>query len=240
MSKNKEEKSATQEQPPLDYQTEVKMLSYTLTLRDIEINELKKRVTDMSNSISNLEKERADLKAGYVQSFKTEKTIRQMQDTLETSEKEIERLSHELKIKERQLVDEVEQVRKNYEGDITKLKQTIESLQNKMENVNNLQNLTEKQEDQIKHLEAEKDKMRVELEEKLRNKEIRNQIKFTDLKKKMMDEIQETQKNVTQLNIEYMDVSTKLTLLQNHQLLIELEYQSQQIEELLKKKESLT
>ena len=40
---------------------------------------------------------------------------------------------------------------------------------------------------------------------------------------KIEENIQETQKNVTQLNIEYMDVSTKLTLLQNHQLLIEME-----------------
>ena len=36
-----------------------------------------------------------------------------------------------------------------------------------------------------------------------------------------------------------MDVSTKLTLLQNHQLLIQLEYQSQQIDELTEKKEAL-
>ena len=34
-----------------------------------------------------------------------------------------------------------------------------------------------------------------------------------------------------------MDTSTKLTLLQNHQLLIQLEYQSQQLEEMTNKKE---
>jgi hypothetical protein len=55
----------------------------------------------------------------------------------------------------------------------------------------------------------------------------------------MMDNINQTQSKVTELNIQYMDVSTKLTLLQNHQLLIQLEYQSQQIDELNSKKESL-
>ena len=55
----------------------------------------------------------------------------------------------------------------------------------------------------------------------------------------MMDNINQTQSKVTELNIQYMDVSTKLTLLQNHQLLIQLEYQSQQIDELTSKKESL-
>ena len=36
-----------------------------------------------------------------------------------------------------------------------------------------------------------------------------------------------------------MDVSTKLTLLQNHQLLIQLEYQSQQLDEVTAKNEAL-
>ena len=54
-----------------------------------------------------------------------------------------------------------------------------------------------------------------------------------------MDNINQTQSKVTELNIQYMDVSTKLTLLQNHQLLIQLEYQSQQIDELSSKKDAL-
>ena len=49
----------------------------------------------------------------------------------------------------------------------------------------------------------------------------------------MMDNINQTQSKVTELNIQYMDVSTKLTLLQNHQLLIKLEYKSQQNDELI-------
>ena len=54
-----------------------------------------------------------------------------------------------------------------------------------------------------------------------------------------MDKIDQIQAKETELNIQYMDVSTKLTLLQNHQLLIQLEYQSQQLEEITTKKEAL-
>jgi hypothetical protein len=39
--------------------------------------------------------------------------------------------------------------------------------------------------------------------------------------------------------MKYMDVSTKLTLLQNHQLLVQLDYQTQQLEESTKKNELL-
>ena len=51
----------------------------------------------------------------------------------------------------------------------------------------------------------------------------------------MNDNIRQTRDKVTELNMQYIDVSTKLTLLQNHQLLIQLEYQSQQIDELKNK-----
>ena len=50
----------------------------------------------------------------------------------------------------------------------------------------------------------------------------------------MIDNLKETQKNVTKLNIEYMDVSNKLTLLQNNELILKIEYQSNKIEELEK------
>ena len=92
---------------------------------------------------------------------------------------------------------------------------------------------------EVENLKKEKEDIIFHNKETLRQKEINNEIKFTNLKKKMMDNINETQSKVTQLNIQYMDVSTKLTLLQNHQLLIQLEYQIQQIDELTEKKESL-
>lgn len=237
MSKKKEEKQI--EQPPLDHQSQMKMLSYTVTLREDEIADLKHRVATLTGQYVNLEKEHSELKAAYYQSFKTEKTVRQLQDLLDHSEKELEKLKEEKKAKEREYTDEKNEILHRHETEINKLKNIIDSYQKKIESVNSLQLIVEKQEDHIKQLELDKDKLRIEADEKVKNKEIRNQIKFSELKKKMMENIQETQKNVTQLNIEYMDVSTKLTLLQNHQLLIELEYQSQQIEELLKKKENL-
>ena len=52
----------------------------------------------------------------------------------------------------------------------------------------------------------------------------------------MLENINETKEEVTELNMKYMDISTKLTLLQNHQLLVQLDYQTQQLEESTKKK----
>ena len=48
----------------------------------------------------------------------------------------------------------------------------------------------------------------------------------------MLDSVNKTQLKANELNVEYMDVSTKLTILQNHQFMVQLEYQEQQLNKL--------
>lgn len=53
------------------------------------------------------------------------------------------------------------------------------------------------------------------------------------LRKEMQYKIKETKANLLALNDEQLQTTTRLTILQNHQLTSELEHQSQQTEELL-------
>jgi hypothetical protein len=238
MSKNNN-KGKPKKEEPYDYITEIKNLNYTIYLKENEIDELKRITYELKDRTLNLMKDNNDLKASCVMAFKNENEVKHAKESLELSEKENLKLKDEIKSKLKEFEESKDEMKKKYEHEISKLKNILDSYHQKIETANNIQALSAKQEETIKILELENDKIRIEADEKIKNKEIKNQIKFSDLKKKMMENIQETQKNVTQLNIEYMDVSTKLTLLQNHQLLMELEYQSQQIEELLKKKEVL-
>jgi hypothetical protein len=223
----------------LDILTNAKILSYTINVKDSEITQQAEYIKELISKMTHLEKEYSDLKANYLQTFRTEKTIKQMQILLEQEQRNVESLKEELRNKAKEYKEEKDELTKKYESELSTLRNIIELHQKKIDNVHNLQNLIEKQEEQIKHLNQQKENTLKDSENYIRKKDIKNQIKFSDLKKKMMQNIQETQKNVTELNIEYMDVSTKLTLLQNHQLLIEIQYQSEQIEELLKKKEFL-
>ena len=84
---------------------------------------------------------------------------------------------------------------------------------------------------QLGQLKRTNDILSKKSEQDIIHKEIQNKIKFSRFKEKMIDNINNTRKEVTELNMEYMDVSTKLTMLQNHQLLVQLDYQSQQLEE---------
>lgn len=238
MSKPQEAKSEAPS-PPIDLVSENKILSYTINIREEEIETLKKLNNELRKKLDGKDKEVKELQEKFIQTFKNEKTIKQISEELEQARKDYERQVEITRQKEREFEVETAKLMKAHDLEILNLKNLLETNSKKIESVNAINQLNENLKEQIKKLEEEKEKMRNDYEEKTKSKEIKNEIKFSDLKKKMMDNIQETQKNVTQLNIEYMDVSTKLTLLQNHQLLIELEFQSQQIQELLKKKDML-
>jgi chromosome segregation ATPase len=66
------------------------------------------------------------------------------------------------------------------------------------------------------------------------NEKEREKIQATEkLRKDMLYKIKETKANLLALNDEQLQTTTRLTILQNHQLTTELEYQSKQTEQLL-------
>ena len=84
---------------------------------------------------------------------------------------------------------------------------------------------------QLGELKKTNDILSKKSEQDIIHKEIQNQIKISRFKEKMIDNINNTRKEVAELDMKYMDISTKLTMLQNHQLLLQLDYQSQKLEE---------
>ena len=77
--------------------------------------------------------------------------------------------------------------------------------------------------EEIQSLKEKNEKLKLENENMLRNHEVINQIKYSKLKKRMIENLKETQKNVTKLNVEYMDVNSKLLVLQNNNLIMKIE-----------------
>lgn len=86
------------------------------------------------------------------------------------------------------------------------------------------------------------DQLKADLSESEKNRAIdsqnkeREKIQATEkLRKEMLYKIKETKANLLALNDEQLQTTTRLTILQNHQLTTELEYQSKQTEQLLYK-----
>jgi hypothetical protein len=223
----------------LNYIKETKNLQYTIVLREHEIQALKKDNAAKASYIITLEADNSNLRSACLSSMKSEKDLQEYKAKYEQILKDIAALKEEMLEQERKFNLEKKQLEDLHQGEISRLKLVNESYHQKIETVNQL--IIDKQvlSQQVEELTKERDLIIKTNTETMRQKEIKNEIKFTNLKKKMMDNINQTQSKVTELNIQYMDVSTKLTLLQNHQLLIQLEYQSHQIDELTEKKEQL-
>jgi hypothetical protein len=68
----------------------------------------------------------------------------------------------------------------------------------------------------------------------------RQKIQATEkLKKDMLYKIKETKHNLLKLNDEQLHTTTRLTVLENHRLTTELEYQSKQTEKLMTRNQKL-
>ena len=102
----------------------------------------------------------------------------------------------------------------------------------KMSVVHHIEHENRVYKDEVNDLKKKNEELGKATKEKLESLDILNQIKFSQFKKKMIDNLKDAKDNVSRLNLEYMDLNGKITILQNHQLLSEIEFQKEQIDNL--------
>ena len=239
MSKNKKKDANAKADVPIDFQVESKNLQYTITLKDQEIDLLQKENQHKKEYINKLEEEIGNLRKDYIKAYELENTIKKNHNKIEKQEKEIENLHNQIEIQKKKNEEEKRQIEQNFQDEIQQLKVVIESSKQKVEMANQLTAENQELLKQVDTLKTNNENIIKKHITENKTKDVKNEIKFTNLKKKMKEKIDQIQAKETELNVQYMDVSTKLTLLQNHQLLIQLEYQSQQLDEINAKKEEL-
>ena len=239
MSKNKKKDANAKADVPIDFQVESKNLQYTITLKDQEIDLLQKENQHKKEYIYKLEEEIGNLRKDYIKAYELENTIKKNHNKIEKQEKEIENLHNQIEIQKKKSEEEKRQIEQNFQDEIQQLKVVIESSKQKVEMANQLTAENQELLKQVDTLKTNNENIIKKHITENKTKDVKNEIKFTNLKKKMKEKIDQIQAKETELNVQYMDVSTKLTLLQNHQLLIQLEYQSQQLDEINAKKEEL-
>ena len=214
-------------------------IAFQLLQSENELNNLKKEYQDLQTKHLNLDKEHSELKVAHQILQKNEKNFRLRVDQIESLENEIKNLKHEIFLKDEQFKRKEREMQNKFDKEMIKNRNMNENIQSKIENATAIHRLCDKQQKEIHNLEAELLEKDKKFSQILVQKELKYEMNFSEMKRKMVDYIKETHKNITKLNAEQLDTSSKLTLLQNHQLLIELEYNSRQIEELLKKIEKL-
>lgn len=212
---------------------------FQLNQKNQQIRNLKLENKDLETEVLNLEKEKASLITKITNYIKTESAINQLQLEKEKIQQECDEKLRQMKDELRKLLTKYEHLERKHEEEVRSFNLKFENIKNKVEEKQTWERLCKSLEAQLIEMSENERVSKEKTEVMLNKKQLEHENKFTDLKRKMMDHIKETQKNVTQMNVQHMDISTRLTLLQNHQLLIELEYQSKQIEELLHTKEKL-
>ena len=218
---------------------ESQKIALALSKKNIEISFLKRQITEKMKYIAMIQSELFALKKFYSDSSKLKQELDRSNEKSEQQEKEIENLKQKIIDQHKEFTEEKRILEKEYLAEISKLKVTIDSFIQKTlrSNMNELDN--EKLNIQLDQLRKKNDYLIKKSEQDIIQKEIQNKIKFSKLKDKMLENINMTKEEVTELNMKYMDVSTKLTLLQNHQLLVQLDYQTQELDESTKKIEIL-
>ena len=209
-------------------------IQYQKLLKYGSAKQLKDCLLKLLNEINNLKKENSELKIrnaansyAEVQLLNAENKIKQLQ------EENINSLEKQYK-EQKKLEKQIEDIKLEKENEQIKNRNNMEIFNQRIEIMNHIDLENRINKEEIQSLKEKNEKLKLENENMLRNLEVLNQIKYSKLKKRMIENLKETQKNVTKLNVEYMDINSKLLVLQNNELILKIEYQSDKIEELEK------
>jgi hypothetical protein len=208
------------------------------------LQNLEKEFNQMKYSISSLSTENQQLQAQLTEQLQKVSTLKHVEsennnlnEIIKSKDKEIEKLQNEIIQKKKENKSLAREIEFKFENQLGYYKGLNETNSTRIDAANSIIKLNERQHNTIIKLENKIDEIKKAEEEFNKQQEIIHENKFTNLKKKMMDHIKNAQKNMTQSNLDNLDLNTKLSKLATNQLLIELEEQSVQIEDLIKIKE---
>ena len=220
-------------------QSNNKNINFELTQKNIKIEKLNQEKKKYIKLIYGMQSELYSLKNRIVNIHKLESDLKFYQNKSSNLELELEKAKNEILDLHKKYNEDKRKIDNTYNEEIKMIKMENENLKNKIGMVNDLTKEKNSLTKAFNILLEEKNNILSQHDKNMRKNEINNQIKLNKLKKKMIDSINETQLKANELNMECMDVSTKLTLLQNHQFIVQLEYQEQQLNKLMTKNDLL-
>ena len=200
--------------------------------KDFIINKLQKELLILSKELIKLRTENAELRSrvslinSYEANYKIAKeTINEIRDQTNKiiCKKDDEQRKLKLQIEQMEHEKTIEELKNN---------RNMTLYNQKMSVVHHIEMENNVYRDEVKELKEKNEKLSLATKEKLESLDIINQLKFSQFKRKMIDSLKEAKNNVSKLNLEYMDLNGKITVLQNHQLLAEIEFQKEQIDNL--------
>ena len=200
--------------------------------KDSLIKKLQKDITLLSKEIIRLRTDNADLRSRVSLIYSMEQNYKSAQETISEIRSQTNKIISNKDNEQKKLRMKIEQMELEKTLDDLKNNRNMTLYNQKMSVVHHIELENKVYRDEVNDLKKKNEQLNKATKEKLESLEILNQIKFSQFKKKMIDNLKEAKNNVSKLNLEYMDLNGKITILQNHQLLSELEFQKEQIDNL--------
>jgi len=187
-----------------------------------ELNEIYK------NKIMKLEGNLKEVEDLNNQNYNYDKIVKELTfklDFLDKEKAEDRKLFDHTMLK---LSEEKFSAKRKYEEEITRLNDVITELNRKLQTITDFERTIEEKNKVIAEIQLENADNRISLKSLMTKKEIDAQIKFDNLKKEALLEIEKTMQDLKNENSDQLDLTTKIIMVQNRQLLTEIEYQSEQ------------
>ena len=208
---------------------------YELTQKNEQIDFLINENSQYSQLIYNLQSEIFSLKNKINHYKNISNQLKLSQEKNIQLENKIKLLSNEIISLVKKSKEEKRESDNKFYEEISKLKYENEGFKTKIDIANSLAYEKNGLMNAFDTVVKTKNEILLEQEKKLRENKINSQIKLANLKKKMLQTVNNTQQKMNELNTEYVDASTKLAMLQNQQMIIKNQYQIKIIQELQNK-----
>ena len=218
-----------------DINDEFKTLKFDNLKMTEELNKLQVLHQNSMDKLNIVEKENYDYRQNFSRLYYLEDHSKLLQEQIEKLEKENRNIKEENYSQLRKFQIERETLQKKSELALIQQKFYIDSLNLKLGPYESIERLSNIQNKEICILEKELEIIDKSNKDKFENVQIKSEIKFSDFKNKIVDRIENTQKNVEKLNVIHMDVSTKLTMLQNNKMITQIDSLTKQVESLISK-----
>ena len=203
----------------------------------LQIESLKKYIKQLEATIRELKTKNAELNRRNISLIEVEHINEKLFQDKKSLKNHIEKLQKELikTIKDKDNEYRINETK--LENEIIYYRSVRDTGLAKIDAADNIIKLNEIQHNYILKIEKEVEDLKNESDIKMRQLKIEHEQNYKKLKKKMIDYIKQSQKDMEKANANNIELYSKFSLLYKNQMLDELENQNKQILELLKEKE---
>jgi len=215
------------------------MSNNKIQAKDLLIKTQQERIVTLTYENYKLMKEKSQLENRLKYYLSNEEKLHKANKKIEELNKKYEDYFNE---KEKELSDykyKYDKLEHEKEYESQKYNTNISIYNQKMSLIHHTEMENEIYRNEVKELKEENEQLKNATKKKLESLDIKNTLKYNALKMKMINHLNEAKKNVSKLNLHYMDANSRISFLQNHELLKQIESLKQNNEKLLEDNKAL-